>query len=59
MKHGFELHGFFLEPKSAYLEALLYLKNHSQKSKNGYCWISMNPKKDLKEKLERAHFFKV
>jgi len=22
-KHGFELHGFFLEPKSAYLEALL------------------------------------
>ena len=24
MKHGFELHGFFLEPKSAYLEALLY-----------------------------------
>ena len=25
MKHGFELHGFFLEPKSAYLEALLYM----------------------------------
>ena len=25
MKHGFELHGFFLEPKTAYLEALLYL----------------------------------
>ena len=25
MKCGFELHGFFLEPKSAYLEALLYL----------------------------------
>ena len=25
MKHGFELHGFFLEPKSAYLEALLYI----------------------------------
>ena len=24
MKHGFELHGFFLEPKTAYLEALLY-----------------------------------
>ena len=24
MKHGFELHGFFLEPKSAYLKALLY-----------------------------------
>ena len=24
MKCGFELHGFFLEPKSAYLEALLY-----------------------------------
>ena len=22
--HGFELHGFFLEPKTAYLEALLY-----------------------------------
>ena len=27
MKHGFELHGFFLEPKTAYLEALLYLTN--------------------------------
>ena len=26
MKHGFELHGFFLEPKTAYLEALLYLQ---------------------------------
>ena len=24
MKCGFELHGFFLEPKTAYLEALLY-----------------------------------
>jgi hypothetical protein len=23
-KCGFELHGFFLDPKSAYLEALLY-----------------------------------
>ena len=26
MKHGFELHGFFLDPKSAYLEALLYIE---------------------------------
>ena len=25
MKHGFELHGFFLVPKTAYLEALLYM----------------------------------
>ena len=26
-KHGFELHGFFLEPKTAHLEALLYFQN--------------------------------
>ena len=26
MKHGFELHGFFLEPKTVYLEALLYIQ---------------------------------
>ena len=29
MKCGFELHGFFLEPKSAYLEALLYSLNEN------------------------------
>ena len=28
MKCGFELHGFFLEPKTAYLEALLYIYIH-------------------------------
>mgnify|MGYP001469040469 CR=1 FL=1 len=28
MKHGFELLGFFLEPKTAYLEALLYLQKN-------------------------------
>ena len=34
MKHGFELHGFFLEPKSAYLEALLYPEMFSTDSDN-------------------------
>ena len=37
-KHGFELHGFFLEPKSAYLEALLYFKTVQAPCRHGDMW---------------------
>ena len=46
MKHGFELHGFFLEPKSAHLEALqlalpqiLIILNPVHISNSGQKWI--------------------
>ena len=32
-KCGFELHGFFLEPKTAYLKALLYFNSRTGRKK--------------------------
>ena len=56
-KHGFAIHGFFLEPKSAYLEALLYLIGNFISKK-----VYMNPNSQFLTTLLfglNTYFFKL